>query len=47
MNNCKDIKQILEGQKDQIMALREEFGSDDVDKDAFRTQIEEIEQATL
>ena len=43
----ENIKQILEGQKDQIMALREEFGSDNVDKDAFRAQIEEIEQATL
>ena len=43
----ENIKQILEGQKDQIMALREEFGSDDVDKHAFRAQIEEIEQATL
>ncbi len=43
----ENIKQILEGQKDQIMALRGEFGSDDVDKHASRAQIEEIEQATL
>ncbi len=43
----EDIKQILEDQKHQIMALREEFGSDDVDKNAFRAQIKEIQQATL